>query len=133
MDNAGGHGTKDCIDNYIESLLTNHNIIVRHQIPRSPDTNLLDLGIWCGVQHHVEKEHHGKSKTRSNVGALARTIELAWDSYDSNRAFAVTSWFDLSESEDKTISWYHFIELPVLHNEINDISNSHVFLEHHAV
>jgi hypothetical protein len=86
MDNAGGHGTKDCIKDYIDMLKTNHNVIVRHKIPRSPDTNILHLGIWCGVQHHVEKEHHGK--TKSNVGALARTIESAWDSYDSNRAFA---------------------------------------------
>jgi hypothetical protein len=86
MDNAGGHGTKDCIADYIEMLKRDHNVVVWHQIPWSPDTNILDLGIWCGVQHHFEKMQCGK--TRSNVGALARTIELAWDMYDSNRAFA---------------------------------------------
>ena len=57
MDNAGGHGTKDCIDKYVQMLWDKHRIRVRHQVPRSPDCNLLDLGVWMSIQAYVEKVH----------------------------------------------------------------------------
>ena len=49
MDNAGGYGTKECIESYVKLLKDKYNIIIKHQIPRSPETNVLDLGIWNSI------------------------------------------------------------------------------------
>ena len=57
MDNAGGHSTAGCIDEYVDLLKDKYNVIVRHQEPRSPETNLLDLGVWCSLQSWVDKAH----------------------------------------------------------------------------
>ena len=46
LDNAGGHGTKTAIEAYKSSLQTEHNVIVINQPPRSPDSNVLDIGLW---------------------------------------------------------------------------------------
>ena len=89
MDNAGGHGTRDAIIEYVNLLKDKHNVIIVHQVPCSPETNMLDLGVWCGLQAHVEKEHLHKTENRPNE--LARTIEGAWHSYDSFRPFAGVS------------------------------------------
>ncbi len=43
MDNAGGHGTIEAIQQYTRHLLENYNIEIIHQPPRSPETNPLDL------------------------------------------------------------------------------------------
>ena len=85
MDNAGGHGTKDCIDEYVAQLKQVHNVRVLWQIPRSPECNLLDLGIWCGLQRYVEKLH--RKKTKASTNALSRTVMEAWERYDSYRPF----------------------------------------------
>jgi len=45
MDNAGGHGTVEAIAEYTEVLQQEFNIQIVHQIPRFPETNILDLGI----------------------------------------------------------------------------------------
>jgi hypothetical protein len=85
MDNAGGHGTKDAIEWYEREIKERYNVVIIHQVPRSPETNLLDLGIWCGLQHMVELVHRDKTKSGNN--ALARTVENAWNRYDSFKAF----------------------------------------------
>jgi hypothetical protein len=54
MDNAGGHGTKDTIDQYVADLLDTHNVRVLWQEPRGPELNLLDLGVWMSLQSAVE-------------------------------------------------------------------------------
>ena len=54
MDNAGGHGTKDAINEYTNHLLNDYNIKIIWQIPRSPYTNVLDLGVWISIQARVE-------------------------------------------------------------------------------
>jgi len=76
MDNAGGHGTKETVQLYTEMLKTKYNIIIIHQVPRSPYTNLLDLGVWCSLQAAVEKEHYMK---RTDVHALQNSVMSAWD------------------------------------------------------
>ena len=76
MDNAGGHGTNDTIEEYKQLLLDNYNIILIHQVPRSPYTNLLDLGVWCSLQALVEKEHYMK---RTDVHALAKSVMHSWN------------------------------------------------------
>jgi hypothetical protein len=85
MDNAGGHGTKDAIEWYERELKDRYNVLIIHQVPRSPETNLLDLGIWCGLQRMVEKVH--RNKTKASTDALARTVLNAWSRYDSFEPF----------------------------------------------
>ena len=55
MDNAGGHGTDDAITQYTINMKDTYNIEIIHQVPRSPFTNVLDLGIWASLQGIVEK------------------------------------------------------------------------------
>ena len=50
MDNAGGHGTKDAIQEHADELKEEHNIVILWQILCLPATNLLDLGIWVSLQ-----------------------------------------------------------------------------------
>merc|ERR1712183_621252 len=76
MDNAGGHGTKETVKLYTEMLKTKYNIIIIHQVPRSPYTNLLDLGVWCSLQAAVEKEQYMK---RTDVSALVNSVRNVWD------------------------------------------------------
>jgi len=72
MDNAGGHGRKDVIEEYVQKLKDQHNVIIIHQVPRGPETNILDLGVWMSLQSAIEKHH---KKLRTDVNALAATIE----------------------------------------------------------
>jgi hypothetical protein len=97
MDNAGGHGTKDCIAEYENELKTQFNVRIIHQVPRSPETNLLDLGIWCGLQHMVEAVH--RDKTKSSTEALARTVINAWNRYNSFGPF-----YNVYKRWDKVLS-----------------------------
>jgi len=75
MDNAGGHGTKLIVAEYTKLLKEKYNIVIIHQVPRSPYTNLLDLGVWCSLQSHVEKEHYMK---RTDIHALVGSVGRAW-------------------------------------------------------
>jgi hypothetical protein len=49
MDNAGGHGTDDAKLAYTEDLLK-WKIVIIWQIPMSPATNMLDLGVWMTLE-----------------------------------------------------------------------------------
>jgi hypothetical protein len=69
MDNAGGHGTEEAIKKYTDILETEFDIEIIHQIPRSPETNVLDLGIWCSLQWAVDKLMRGK---RGDMEALVQ-------------------------------------------------------------
>jgi hypothetical protein len=79
VDNAGGHGSKDAVTKYTKMLLKDFNIIIIHQVPRSPFTNLLDLGVWCSLQTRVEKQHYQK---RTDVHALAKSVMETWNNDD---------------------------------------------------
>ena len=77
LDNAGGHGTNEVVDAYVKLLASpKYNVICVHQRPRSPATNMLDLGVWMALQNVVEKMHF---KKRKEVEALAKTVTEAWD------------------------------------------------------
>ena len=84
MDNAGGHGTNDAKTIYTEALKA-YNIEIIWQITKSPETNMLDLGIWMSIQAKVEKMHHMK---RCHHDALAKSVETAWESYLDKGAFS---------------------------------------------
>ena len=76
LDNAGGHGTNECVDAYKHMLYEEYNVVCVHQCPRSPATNMLDLGVWMALQSVVEKLHF---KKRNEKEALARTVRKGWD------------------------------------------------------
>ena len=80
LDNAGGHDTKEAIDKNIKTLKDDFNVILVHQRPRSPATNMLDLGVWMALQNVVEKLHFRK---RMEAKALCNTVEEAWRQLDS--------------------------------------------------
>ena len=75
MDNTGGHGKQHIVDEYVATLRDKYNVIIRHQRPRSPATNTLDLGVWMALQNVVEKLH---LRQRTEVEALCRTVDEAW-------------------------------------------------------
>ena len=52
-----------------------YNVVLIHQVPNSPETNLLDLGVWRAVQSKVEKLCWRK---RQDPDVLAKTVEAAW-------------------------------------------------------
>ena len=51
-------------------------MICVHQRPRSPESNMLDLGVWMAFQNVVEKQHVGSLK---EANCLARTVDRAWE------------------------------------------------------
>ena len=84
MDNAGGHGTDKCVDEYTKNLREKHNIQIVQQVARSPETNVLDLGIWMSLQSAVEKKHKGKC---CNPDVLDETVMKVWKDVASVDAF----------------------------------------------
>ena len=84
MDNAGGHGTVDAKKIYTEEM-KKWNITIVWQVPRSPETNMLDLGVWMSIQSAVTVAHRLR---RCNHDALARSVMDAWNNYLSPKAFA---------------------------------------------
>ena len=83
MDNAGGHGTDDAKTIYTNAL-REFNIEIIWQIPRSPETNMLDLGVWMSIQAAVMRVHHMR---RCHHDALAKSVEDAWNGNLSTQAF----------------------------------------------
>ena len=79
MDNAGGHGRNDIIEQYTLNLKTRYNVTIIHQVPRSPYCNALDLGVWCSLQASVEKTHYMR---RCNTEALVRSVYETWRTVD---------------------------------------------------
>ena len=82
LDNAGGHGTKDVVNEYVNMLEERFNIECIHQCPRSPCTNMLDLGAWMALQNVVQRMHFRK---RNQHDVLARTVMLAFDELDPKK------------------------------------------------
>ena len=76
MDNAGGHGKEEAITKYTDILETEFDIEIIHQIPRSPETNVLDLGIWCSLQWAMDKLMRGK---RGDMEALVQGVACVWE------------------------------------------------------
>ena len=57
MDNAGGHGKTEIKKEYERILQEEYNVIIKWQCLNSPETNLLDLGIWWSIKSVVETVH----------------------------------------------------------------------------
>ena len=69
-----------------EKVSLDTNTIIIHQIPRSPFTNLLDLGVWCSLQSRVEKQHYQK---QTDVHALAKSVMDTWNN-DKNLTHVIS-------------------------------------------
>eukprot|EP00957_Ditylum_brightwellii_P078367 5958941-Ditylum_brightwellii.AAC.1 len=76
MDNAGGHRTDETVDWYVKLSKEEYNIETIHQIPRSPETNILNLGVCMAIQSVVERFYVGKVQEKD---VLAQSVEFAWD------------------------------------------------------
>jgi hypothetical protein len=88
MDNAGGHGSDEAKKEYVSILFNKFNILVIWQIPNSPETNMLDLGVWRTIQAMVEYLHRQR---RMDTDVLALSVEEAFkklDGYDKLEAVA---------------------------------------------
>ena len=81
IDGAGGHGTNEAINEYDNNLMTDFNIKLVFQVPRTPYSNVLDLGIWCGLQAAVEKTHYMRCCA---VEALVRSVYETWEKGELN-------------------------------------------------
>jgi hypothetical protein len=84
MDNAGGHGTAEAWETFTNSLTTKYKVKKIRQCPRSPETNVLDLGIWLSIQAAVEKRMHLR---RGDKEALANATTEAWKYHLSVESF----------------------------------------------
>ena len=62
-------------------MLEEMNIFVEWQVPNSPETNLLDLGIWMAIQSYAEMLHKNKVM---QADVLADSVEKAWDVLSSS-------------------------------------------------
>ena len=60
------------------------NIILMFQVPNSPDTNVLDLGIWMSLQSAVEKCQRLR---RGDKEALHASVMKVLDEVASEEAF----------------------------------------------
>ena len=65
---------------YVALLKEKHNVVCVFQRPRSPATNMLDLGVWMAFQSLVEKLHLEK---RQESKALCNTVDQAWEDMDA--------------------------------------------------
>jgi hypothetical protein len=84
MDNAGGHEINVAKRQYYIELLKAFQVEGIWQVPRSPETNMLDLGVWMSIQSAVMKVHYGR---RCHNDAPAKIVEDAWNGYLSQEAF----------------------------------------------
>ena len=75
MDNAGGHGTKEAIEQYSKDLLEKYCIEIIFQVPRSPYTHGLDLGFWMALHARVKRQHFLKHST---THALVNSVNEVW-------------------------------------------------------
>ena len=86
IDDAGGHGTNEAINEYDKNLMIDFNIKLVFQVPRTPYSNVLDLGIWCGLQAAVEKTHYMRCCA---VEALVRSVYETWEKGELNEVIIV--------------------------------------------
>ena len=57
-----------CLHQYVKSEFS---IELIHWEPRSPFINVLDLGVWCYLQAHMEKKH-------CNTESLCQSVMKTW-------------------------------------------------------
>ena len=58
MDQVGRHVLDKSIKNYKKDLLEKYNVCIISQALWLIYCNILDLGVWCGLQTAIEKNHN---------------------------------------------------------------------------
>ena len=80
LDNAGGHGTIETRGNFGKILKDEYNVEVNLQVPNSPETNMLDLGVWMSFQNLIEKIHTKENRRDSDT--LSESVCKAWIAFN---------------------------------------------------
>jgi hypothetical protein len=86
IDNAGGHRINQSLD-YLNGLKQKTKIKIEFitQPCRSPDTNVLDLGIWNSMKSRVvEQKYMRESDLTMNQRIIDAVLEM-WEHYDSEK------------------------------------------------
>lgn len=109
LDNAGGHGTNDAIRQY-KTMFESKKIKLIFQVPNSPETNMLDLGVWMTIQHQVGIEHYRKIM---KPDALASSVEKAWENVEVKKLVNIKE------------RWKKVLDLIVLGGGSNDLVETH--------
>ena len=86
MDNAGGHGKTVVKAAYMKILKDSYNVHIEWQVPHSPETNMLDLGVWMALQSRVEDIHKRKVMKHDD---LAKSVETAFGATDQTMLIKV--------------------------------------------
>jgi hypothetical protein len=83
IDSAGGHRVGETVDllNKVGKK-TRPLIQVRTQPTRSPDTNVLDLGIWNSMKSRVPDVKYDRKATESMTQRIINAVEAMWVEYD---------------------------------------------------
>ena len=64
------------MDDSLSLIVEKYNIKVIFQIPRSPYTNALVLGVWMSLQAAVERQHFLQ---RYNTASLINKVYQTWN------------------------------------------------------
>ncbi len=85
LDSAGGHRVQESI-NYLNSLgiKSKPEISFITQPIRSPDTNVLDLGIWRSMSSRVTTVKYERYSTFTISQRVINAVEDMWHDYDPN-------------------------------------------------
>lgn len=85
MDSAGGHKVKTSVqelNEYCQSVRAYQKISFVTQPTRSPDLNVLDLGIWNSIQSGVPSVKHEPESKIKIADRIVTEVERAWGNYD---------------------------------------------------
>lgn len=82
IDSAGGHRVKESLD-YLNRLCP--RIQFRTQPTRSPDCNVLDLGIWNSMNKHVRQVKYDRTSLLSMDQRIINAVNDMWENYDTNK------------------------------------------------
>jgi hypothetical protein len=83
MDSAGGHKIKSSVNElntYCQSMFKKISFVT--QPTRSPDLNVLDLGIWNSLQSGVPTIKYDKAAEEPMNQRIIEKVEHMWDNYD---------------------------------------------------
>lgn len=86
MDSAGGHRIGESLD-YLNKIgkKSQPPIQFRTQPTRSPDTNVLDLGIWNSMKSRVPDVKYDRKATESMTQRIINAVDEMWEEYDPSK------------------------------------------------
>jgi transposase len=83
IDSAGGHRVKESLD-ALNVVGARGKLPIRFitQPTRSPDTNVLDLGIWRSMQSRVVEVKYSSESDKKMAHRIVDAVEVMWREYD---------------------------------------------------